>query len=111
MGKRLFEPFRTLAQGPEGPAAFRALLLYRSVRAAVMTKKLRVTGMHGHARITSPALRDMAAARTYQGRCKTPPVQKNENLPTGPQVFFDGLEQRQANAVVCGLLIEVDKPH
>ena len=77
----------------------------------MMAKELGVAGMHGHSRIASPAFRDVTTVRTYQGRRKTPPVQKNEDLAIGLQIFLDGVKQGLTNTVVCGMLIEVYESH
>ena len=77
----------------------------------MMAKELGVTGMHGHSRIASPAFRDVTTVQTYQGRRKTPPVQKYEDLAACLEVFINRVEQGLTNTVVCGMLIEVHESH
>ena len=63
--ERLLQPFRSLAKRVKLTVALRTLGLDRPARAAVVAEELRVTGMHCHSRIASPAFGNVPAVRAY----------------------------------------------
>ncbi len=79
--------------------------------AAMMAAQLSRAPMQGHARIAMGALCGPPTGAAEQARRISAPIQEHDHLSAIPEMLPDGLHRRLRQAVLDGVLAQVDEHH
>ena len=107
----LFDLLRTRADRLERPAALRAALRQRVGIAAVVAHEPPVDGVVGQRDAASRTGRRFAALHAHKASAVAAPVEKQDGLPAGENIFPQALFQRSADRsgiAVSQLLLHID---